>query len=156
MCAPLEGWSTLEALQKARPDTLRSFFHKQHSRKEELIGSRIKTIGEAKSALKDRAVVEAKVTVVRVLVQLIEVLHEDIEGLNQQIQQAAERHPDFFIFDALPGAGAVMAPRLLIAFGSQRERFRNAGEVRTLSGIAPVTKNSSRVHFRFACSKFLR
>ena len=32
-------------------------------------------------------------------------------------------HPDFFIFDSLPGAGAVMAPRLLAAFGSQRDRY---------------------------------
>ena len=52
--------------------TLRSFFRKQHSRKEELIESRIKAIGEAMPALKDRAVVEAKVAVVKVLVQLIQ------------------------------------------------------------------------------------
>jgi transposase len=137
VCALLERWPTLEALQKARPDTLRSFFRKQHSRKEELIESRIKAIGEAMPALKDRAVVEAKVAVVKVLVQLIQVLHEGIEGLNRQIQEAAEAHPDFFIFDSLPGAGAVMAPRLLAAFGSQRERYQNAAEVQIFSGIAP-------------------
>ena len=52
-----------------------------------------------------------------------------------------------------------MAPRLLAAFGSQRERYQNAAEVQTLSGIAPVTESSGKsswVHFRFACSKFLR
>jgi len=159
VCALLERWPTLEALQKARPDTLRSFFRKQHSRKEELIESRIKAIGEAMPALKDRAVVEAKVAVVKVLVQLIQVLHQGIEGLNRQIQEAAEAHPDFFIFDSLPGAGAVMAPRLLAAFGSQRERYQNAAEVQIFSGIAPVSESSGKsswVHFRFACSKFLR
>jgi transposase len=66
--ALLERWPTLEALQKARPDTLRSFFRKHNSRKEELIESRIKAIGEARAALKDRALVEAKVAVVKVLV----------------------------------------------------------------------------------------
>jgi transposase len=159
VCALLERWPTLEALQKARPDTLRSFFRKQHCRKGELIESRIKAIGEAQPALKDRAVVEAKVAAVKVSVQLIQVLQEGIEGLNQQIQEAAEAHPDFFIFDSLPGAGAVMAPRLLAAFGSQRERYKNAAEVQTWSGIAPVTESSGKstwVHFRFACSKFLR
>ena len=103
--------------------------------------------------------VEAKVAVVKVLVQLIQVLHEGIEGLNQQIQEAAEAHPDFFIFESLPRAGATMAPRLLAAFGSQRERYQNAAEVQTLSGIAPVTESSGKsswVHFRFACPKFLR
>ena len=159
VCALLERWPTLEALQKARPDTLRSFFYKHNCRKEELIESRIKAIGAAMPALKDRAVVEAKVAVVKVVVQLIHVLHEGIEGLNRQIQEAAEAHPDFFIFDSLPGAGAVLAPRLLAAFGSQRERYQNAAEVQTLSGIAPVTESSGKsrwVHFRFACSKFLR
>ena len=159
VCALLERWPTLEALQKARPDTLRSFFRKHHCRKEELIESRIKAIGEAMPALKDRAVVQTKVAVVKVSVQLIQVLHEGIEGLNRQIQEAAEAHPDFFIFDSLPGAGAVMAPRLLAAFGSQRERYQNAVEMQTFSGIAPVTESSGKsswVHFRFACSKFLR
>src|SRR6266704_3683920 len=138
-------WSagpTLEALQTARPDTLRSFFRKHHSRKEELIESRIKAIGEAMPALKDRAVVQAKVAVVKVSVQLIQDLQEGIEGLNRQIQEAAEAHPDFFIFDSLPGAGAVMAPRLLAAFGSQWERYQNAAEMQTFSGIAPVTESS--------------
>jgi transposase len=142
VCALLERWPTLEALQKARPDTLQSFFRKQHSRKAELIESRIKAIGEAKPALKDRAVVEAKGVVVKVMVQLIQVLREGIEELNQQIQEAAEAHPDFFIFKSLPGAGPVLAPRLLAAFGSQRERYKNAAEVQTLSGIAPVTESS--------------
>src|SRR5215475_3415805 len=75
VCALLERWPTLEALQKARPDTLRRFFCKRHSRKQELTESRIKAISEAKPALKDRAVVESKVVVVKVLVQLIQILH---------------------------------------------------------------------------------
>jgi hypothetical protein len=48
-----------------------------------------------------------------------------------------------------------MAPPLLAAFGSQRER---ASEVQILSGIAPVSESSGKsscVHFRFACPKFL-
>src|SRR5262249_15635068 len=74
-------------------------------------------------------------------------------------RQEAAAHPDFFIFESLPGAGAVMAPRLLAAFGSQRERYANAAEVQSYSGIAPVTERSGKkkwVHFRWACPKFLR
>jgi transposase len=159
VCALLERWPTLEELQKARPATLRSFFRKHHCRQEELIESRIKAIGEAMPALKDRAVVEAKVAVVKVLAQLIQVLDQGIAALERQIQEAAEEHPDFFIFDSLPGAGEAIAPRLLSAMGSQRERYKNAGEVQTLSGIAPVRESSGKssfVHFRFACPKFMR
>src|SRR5437868_7019602 len=149
VCALLERWPTLEALQTARPDTLRSFFRKHHSCKEELIQTRIKAIGEAMPALKDRAVVQARVAVV--LVQLIQVLHEGIEGLNRQIQEAAEAHPDFFIFDSLPGAGAVMAPRLLAAFGSQRERYQDAAEVQILSGRSEDHTSELQSRFDLVC-----
>ena len=56
-------------------------------------------------------------------------------------------------------AGAVLAPRLLAAFGSQRERYRTASELQNLSGIAPVREQSGRtawIHFRRSCPKFLR
>jgi hypothetical protein len=74
-----------------------------------------------------------------------------------KIEEAAAAHPDFFIFESLPGAGAVLAPRLLVAMGSQRERYANAAEVQGYSGIAPVTEQSGKkkwVHFRWACPKF--
>ena len=52
-----------------------------------------------------------------------------------------------------------MAPRLLAAFGSQRERFQTAAEIQSFTGIAPITERSGNakwVHFRWACPKFLR
>jgi transposase len=104
-------------------------------------------------------VIDAKSAVVRVIVQLIRSLVEGIADLDKKTKEAAAAHPDFFIFDSLPGAGAVMAPRLLAAFGSQRERYGNAAEVQSYSGIAPVTEQSGKkkwVHFRWACPKFLR
>ena len=81
-----------------------------------------------------------------------------VADLDRKIEEAAAAHPDFFIFESLPGAGAV-APRMLAAFGSQRERYANAAEVQAHSGIAPVTERSGKkkwIHFRWACPKFLR
>jgi transposase len=159
VCDLLERWPTLEALQKVRPATLRSFFRRHHCRKPELIEGWIKAIGEAVVAVGDRAVVEAKVPAVKVSVHMIQALQQGIKILDRQIQEVAQEHPDFFIFDSLPGAGPVMAPRLLAALGSQRERYQSATEVGTWTGIAPVIESSGKsrwVHFRFACSKFLR
>jgi transposase len=158
-CALLERWPTLEELQKVPPAKLRGFFRKQHCRDQELVERRILAIGQAIPAIRDRAVLEAKSTVVKVIVQLIRSLREGIADLDERIEEAAAAHPDFFIFESLPGAGAVLAPRLLAAFGSQRGRYRTAGEVQTYSGIAPVMEQSGKmkwVHFRWACPKFLR
>jgi len=76
-----------------------------------------------------------------------------IAVLDERIEETAAAHPDFFIFKSLPGAGPALA------FGSQRERYRNASEVQTYSGIAPVMEKSGKkqwIHFRWACPKFLR
>jgi transposase len=159
VCALLLRWPTLEELQKVPPAQLRTFFRKHHCRDQEVIERRILAIRQAIPAIRDRAVIEAKSTVVKVIVRVIGSLLEGIADLDEKIEEATAAHPDFFIFDSLPGAGAVLAPRLLAAFGSQRERYGNAGEVQAYSGIAPVMEKSGKkkwVHCRIACPKFLR
>jgi hypothetical protein len=57
------------------------------------------------------------------------------------------------------GAGPSLAPRLMVAFGEQRERFSSAAELQKYSGIAPVTERSGKkewVHWRLHCPTFLR
>jgi transposase len=159
VCALLQRWPTLEELQEVSSDELRKFFHQHHCRKEELIARRIQEIGQARPAIQDRTVIEAKRVVVKATVQLICSLRAAIAELDGMIAEAAAAHPDFFIFASLPGAGEVMAPRLLAAFGSQRDRYGRANEVQVYSGIAPVMERSGKmkwVHFRRACPKFLR
>jgi transposase len=159
VCALLERWPTLEQLQKVPPAKLRTFFRKHHCRDQELLERRILAIRQSIPAIRDRAVIEAKSTVVKVIVQLIRTLLEGIADLDEKIEEAAAAHPDFFIFESLPGAGAVLAPRLLAAFGSQRDRYASADEVQKYSGIAPVMEKSGKkqwIHFRWACPKFLR
>ena len=53
----------------------------------------------------------------------------------------------------------VIAPRLLVAFGAQRDRYASASELQQYAGIAPVTERSGNtcwVHWRLQCPKFLR
>jgi transposase len=63
------------------------------------------------------------------------------------------------LFRSFPGAGPVMAPRLLVAFGTNRDRFENAQETQQFYGIAPVKKQSGQskvIHMRYRCPKFGR
>jgi len=59
----------------------------------------------------------------------------------------------------LPGTGPCLAPRLLVAFGENRDRFNSAAEIQKYAGVAPVTERSGKkcwVHWRWQCSTFLR
>jgi hypothetical protein len=84
-------------------------------------------------------VIEANWMVVQVIARVLRTLLEGIAALDGKIAEAAEAHPDFFVFQSFPGAGAALAPRLLAALGSQRDRYASAGEIQKCSGIAPVT-----------------
>jgi transposase len=155
----LERWPTLDALQRARPSTLHEFFRQHNCRSEQRIQERVEQSRKAIPATHDQAVIRSAVATVSVLVRLIQTLRDGIAALDEEIRQLAITHPDFSIFDSLPGAGKVMVPRLIAAMGSCRERFSSAQEIQSYVGIAPVLQRSGKTqctHFRWACPKFLR
>jgi transposase len=93
------------------------------------------------------------------MVGMLKTLHKAVAGFDKAIQQIMSQHPDAKIFQSLPGAGPALAPRLLVAFGTQRDRFESPQEVAQLYGIAPVvvrSGNSCTVHIRRRCPKFGR
>jgi len=145
VCARLTNWPSLEEVQEVPSTELRAFFHQHHCHARDGIECRIQAIRQAKPAIPDRPVIEAKCTVVKVVVQLIHTLLQGIAELDKKIAEACEMHPDFFIFDSLPGAGEVMAPRLLAALGSQGDRYGSAAEVQRYSGIAPITEREEKM-----------
>ena len=82
-----------------------------------------------------------------------------LANYDQRLAELLARHPDGEIFNSFPGAGPALAPRLVAAFGADRERLDRADEMQCISGIAPVTKKSGKQHEvrrRWACNKFLR
>ena len=158
-CNFLQKWSTLAQVKRAKPETIRSFYYAQGSRRGDLIEKRIEEIREAMPLTTDVAIVEASVMRVQSIVLRLIALHESINKYDRRIEKLFQTHEDAALFKDLPGAGAQMAPRLLVAFGTQRDRFDSALELQTYAGIAPVTVrsgNSLQVHWRMACPKFLR
>ncbi len=82
-----------------------------------------------------------------------------IKQFNEAIAQLVPKLPDYPVFASLPGAGIVFSPRLLAAFGEDRDRFNNAAEVQQYGGVAPVTERSGQkswVHWRWQCPTFVR
>ncbi len=94
-----------------------------------------------------------------VLVDLLRATLVAINRFDAAIADLAPKHADYALFDGLPGAGPSLAPRLLVAFGEQRERFSSAAQLQRYAGVAPVTERSGNkhwVHWRWQCPTFLR
>lgn len=154
----LNKWPDFEAFQQAKPATLKKFFYGHNVRSPEVIELALKT-QKGKPLTKDVAVVQSGARLTQMHSQLIQTLNPIIEQYEQQIQKLFEEHQEAKWFDHLPGAGPALAPRLLVAFGTDRSRYGAAQNLQCLSGVAPVTKSSGKsrvVYARCACPKFLR
>lgn len=155
----LQRWPSLSELKRCHPGTLKSFLQEHNCHGEERNQQRIAAIYQAMLATEDAAVVGGESMKARALVELLAVLRRQIAEYDRKIAEVVAVHPDSDLFASLPGAGPVLVPRLIAAFGTRRERFQSAYEVQCLSGIAPVTEKSGKnewVHVRWACPKFLR
>jgi transposase len=155
----LMRWPSLEAVQKEKPKALRAFFYKHNSRNAKRIEQRIQAVPTAQPLTTDRAIIEPACALVSARAGMLRPLHKALQGLDKAIAKAMEEHPDAAIFRSFPGAGPALAPRLLVAFGTNRKRFGSAAEVAQFYGIAPVVQQSGNcktVHVRYRCPKFGR
>jgi transposase len=155
----LERWPTLEKLQRARPATIERFFIDHNSRDPDRIKQRLEQIRKAVPATADSAVVASCNAAILGWAALLKQVLAAITGYDEQINELARAHPDYALIRSFPGAGPAMAPRLIAAMGTQRERYESAADIQRYSGIAPVVASSGKlrwVHWRWACPKFLR
>lgn len=155
----LAKWPTWEALKHARPQTLKQFYYRLNSRYPKTIELRLKRILAAEPLTTDAAIIDAYSQQVLLLVDQLAVLQKHIARYERAIDALFAQHPDAAIFQSFPGSGQTYAPRLLSAFGTDRERFASAAAVQSLSGVAPVVERSGKsvwVHRRWACMRFAR
>jgi transposase len=154
----LEQWPSLPALQQASAKQLQPHYGKGGRAKPGL-AAWMREIRAARTLTDDPAVVLPSQLMVQTAVAQVRLLNASIAQFEQHIQALFHQHPDRALFEGLPGAGPALAPRLLAAFGTDRERFQQAQQIQQLSGIAPVTEQSGKtryVHWRIGCPRFMR
>jgi transposase len=152
-------WPTFEHFQQAKPSTIKRFYYGHNVRSPEVIERVLALAEKSQSLTTDPAIVESGSRLSQMYVGLIRPLNAAIEDYDQRIQRVFDAHPEVKLFHALPGAGQVMAPRLLAFFGTDRSRYAAALNVQSFTGIAPVTKSSGKsrvVYARAACPKYDR
>lgn len=155
----LKKYPSHEELRRANPKTLVKLFPKRSRvTDDEGEDARVAQVRSSSPLITDQAVILTHRLDVLQIVTLIIQLNETVVEYDRTIARHMAQHCDAELFQSFPGAGAAMAPRLAVAFGTDRERFNSAQEVQQLSGIAPVLKRSgktSSVTRRLACPKFL-
>jgi transposase len=155
----LKRWPSLLLLKRVNPSLLNTFLKEHGIRSEDRREELVKHIRAAVDLTRDKALIEPLALRAQCLAKLLEVLVRSIAEFDSIIAQAVTEHEDAPIFKSLPGAGPALVPRLIVAFGSDRDRFQSATELQNQSGIAPVTQQSGKaksVHSRHACPQFLK
>lgn len=158
-CDFLERWPTLDKVQRARTTTLTTFFDNHNMRRKDVLDRRLSSIKGSTPLTEDQGVIIPNRLQALVLINQLRVTLTSIKLYDDQITEIASQHADYKLFDALPGAGPSLAPRLLVTFGEQRDRFASAQDLQKYSGVAPVTERSGKkcwVHWRWQCPTFLR
>ncbi|MCZ6717349.1 MAG: transposase [Gammaproteobacteria bacterium] len=159
-CDFLNQWPTLNQAKRARKASLERFFRSHHVHSAPLIEKRITAIKTAMPLTSDPAVIEPHRLQVEVLIEQLRITIKALKRFDDEIAVTANKLPDYhLLFSPLPGAAKVLAPRLLAAFGEDRQRYPQADALQKYSGIAPVTKRSGKstwVHWRWQCPTFVR
>jgi transposase len=158
-CDLLKKWPNFEAFQQARESTIKRFFYGHNIRSPKVLARVLEVAKTGKPLTSDSAIVESAGLLAQAYAEMISNLNRTIEGYDQRIEGHFKDHPEAYLYENLPGAGPVMAPRLLAFFGTDRSRYEHAGNVQSFCGVAPVTKSSGKsqsIHMRKACPKFDR
>jgi transposase len=136
----LKRWPSLLVLKRVNPSLLNTFFKEHGIRSEDRREELVKQIRAAVDLTRDKALIEPLALRAQCLARLLEVLVRSIAEFDKTIADAVAQHEDAPIFKSLPGAGAALVPRLIVAFGSDRERYESATELQN----------------RHACPQFLK
>jgi hypothetical protein len=135
-CNFLESWPTFAEVQKASKSQLIKFY-RQHRHSQRWAEERVAEVRAAVPATQDEALIEVGAFLVESVVGRLRALNLSIAAYDARIAELFAAHVDASIFASLPHAGAALAPRLLAAFGDDRERFASAQDVAEFTGIAP-------------------
>jgi transposase len=159
VCDFLLRWPALERLRGVKRTSLLHFFRVHHSVRSDTLEKRLAAIKESVPLTTDRAIINSSVLMITALAAQMKTTIEAIRQFDREIQKLCAAHPDFPLFQSLPGAGEVYASRLLAVMGTKRDRWSSAAELACLSGIAPVMERSGQstwIRWRYFCPKFMR
>ena len=159
LCEFVLRYPSLGHAKEASREELIKFFKSHRSGNTRKLEQRLEYLEKTLPLTEDQAIITTSMLMAESLCRQILALIKSIDSYEKQIEAAYAAHQDATLFSSLPATGETMAPRLLSAFGSDRERFSSASEMQRYLGIAPVVVESGNkrwIRWRYNCAKFKR
>jgi len=157
--AVLQQWPTAAALRSASVKRLEAFL-RQHHQPEAATKARDTQTRLTQPAFQVASVIlRTKARLAQTLGHQLRTLAEEIAAYDAEIRRVLKTHPDGELYLSLPGAGDLLAARMVGELGDNRDRYRDPAIAQSAAGTAPVTRASGTahiVHVRRACIHPLR
>lgn len=99
-------------------------------------------------------IADAMGATVTALVGVIAELSTQIDGLETELADRFDQHPDAEIIRSLPGLGMITGARVLAEFGDDPNRYADAKSRKNYAGTSPITKASGTR--RVVLARFVR
>ena len=154
----LKAYTTYDSAKELNKEDIRAFLKKNNYHKESGVLRIWKAMKKGQVKIDPIVIQERSKSIIH-LIQRIEILDEEIEEYENDLKETTKGDKDKEVFKSLPGSGDTLAPGLMVIFGKDRSRYKNAQEINSLSGIVPFTKQSGNWEshlFRFGCNLFYR
>jgi transposase len=154
----LKAYPTYRDIKELSKEEIRVFLREHNYYREEGV-NRIHRAIEKGQVKIDSTVIKERSRTALNLIKRIELLNKEIKEYETELEEVLKDDEDAEIFRSIPGSGDTLTPGLMVIFGKKRSRYENTGEINSLSGMVPYTKQSGNWtshNFRFACNHFYR
>src|SRR5260221_5461913 len=152
----LHDYPTLQAARAATAEELADLLKQARYPGAKLAAQRMAAQLQQPCLQANEVTTRTKSRLMLALVDQMEPLLKHIADYDNEIERLFLRHADSELFQALPGAGARLAPRLLAEMGDDRSRYQSASSLQALAGTSPVLFQSGayqKAHRRLGCIK---
>jgi len=146
-------------LQAAGQRKWEKFLHTQGLWRPQTTPRRLAVFAAANALPASPAITAAKSLLAFSLAKILSTLQTQLEEYRRRITTVFQQHPDHDVFGSLPGAKAILGPRLLAELGHRREEYPDPDALLCQAGVSPVSYQSGQVNkcrLRRACNKVLR
>lgn len=151
-------WSDPKELSRARRcDIVRVL--REHGAGKSNVETLAEQLRTAPLHCRDKVIARVCAMRAHALAKHVQLANRTVAEYDEALKEAVAKHPDYHLFAGVKGLGKALLPRVIAAFGSDRDRFGDAQEVANFSGTSPVCRQSGKMRVvvrRRACNQHLK